>query len=47
VELELIHSFVMRHVKERLPVHLQDLVADLKHNIHGNPSDYLNKQQHF
>jgi hypothetical protein len=31
VKLELIHRFVVSHVQERLPVHLQDLVADLKH----------------
>lgn len=30
VELELVHSLVVGHVQERLPVHLQDLVADLK-----------------
>lgn len=30
VELELVHSLVVSHVQERLPVHFQDLIADLK-----------------
>jgi hypothetical protein len=33
MELELIYCFVMSHIQERLPVHLQDLVADLKHTV--------------
>jgi hypothetical protein len=30
MELQLVHSFVVGYVQERLSIHLQDLVADLK-----------------
>jgi hypothetical protein len=29
MEFKLVHSLVMCYVQERLPIHLQDLVADL------------------